>query len=233
MFTSFSNSDSTAAFPNRKGSPQATFSLNFPDPKDQWLKAEFGKVLQFNDPNWGAAIKKVSQDYFKEYRSVSKDEAYYDATEGGGFLSYTKNTFGYIKYNEKGFVVIDQFRDDYTGGAHGYYFSTMHCFDVKEKRKLKLDDIVTLDSVALQPIVERFFREQYDLKPGEGLSKVLFDSHLPASANFYFNSNGLSFIYNPYEVASYAQGQLMVFLPFKDIKQHLTPSFRKRMGMDQ
>jgi len=53
---------------------------------------------------------------------------------------------------------------------------------------------------------------------------------LKPNKNFYFNDKGLAFMYNPYEVASYAQGQIVVFIPFNELKSYLVPAFAERIG---
>ena len=107
----------------------------------------------------------------------------------------------------------------------------MYCLDVKNKKQLVLSDIVKIDSNTLLKILEKGLRKNYNIKSNEQLSTVLFDNFLKPNNNFYFNSNGIAFMYNPYEVASYAQGQIVVFIPFADIKSYLTPDFVQRMKL--
>ena len=94
-----------------------------------------------------------------------------------------------------------------------------------------LGDIVKIDSNTLQGILERNLRKEYNIKAKDALSSVLFDDFIKPNNNFYFNNNGIAFMYNPYEVASYAQGQIVVFIPYADLKTYLVPAFAKRMGI--
>lgn len=94
-----------------------------------------------------------------------------------------------------------------------------------------LNDVVKIDSNALQTLLEKNLRKLYNIKPQEKISSVLFDDFLKANHNFYFNSNGLAFLYNPYEVASYAQGQIVVLIPFAELRPYLVPDFSSRMRL--
>ena len=94
-----------------------------------------------------------------------------------------------------------------------------------------LSDVVKIDSNTLQGLLEKNLRKQYNIKPGDELSSVLFDNFLKPNGNFYFNSRGLAFMYNPYEVASYAQGQIVVFIPFDQLSSFVVPAFAERIGL--
>jgi hypothetical protein len=56
---------------------------------------------------------------------------------------------------------------------------------------------------------------------------------VPATGNVYVGSKGLSFVYNPYEIASYADGQITLFLPYNKLFPLLTPAFRQRMKLSE
>ncbi|MNR42176.1 hypothetical protein D3C85_1606590 [compost metagenome] len=96
---------------------------------------------------------------------------------------------------------------------------------------MSLSDVIKIDSNTLQRILEKNFRKEYNVKATDALNTVLFDNYLKPNKNFYFNSSGLAFMYNPYEVASYAQGQIVVFIPFTELKPYLLPAFVARMGL--
>lgn len=94
-----------------------------------------------------------------------------------------------------------------------------------------MSDIVKIDSVLLQHLVEKNFRKQSLLGPSQPLSDILFNNHLTANENFYFTSGGLGFLYAPYEIVSFAQGEMNVWVPFNELKPFLVPEFAKRMEL--
>lgn len=147
------------------------------------------------------------------------------------FLNREYTTTGNIIYNGNDYVVISLFNYAYTGGAHGNYGTSMYCFDVKDQKKLNLPDIVTADSVTLQGFLEKYYREQYHMPATTPLDKNLFVKNLAANDNFYFSPRGLGFIYTPYEIASYADGEINVWIPFSALKPYLNPEFAKRMAL--
>lgn len=238
-FTTGSYQDSVKAYKDKSSSPTAQISFEYlkatsTDEAGKWLDQELKKIsgLAAKDKR-EEGFKVIAADYFKDYQSQfaeQKKESKDDAFEG--WMNYTDNSQQSILFNQNGFVVIDFLADAYTGGAHGNYNSSMYCLDVKNKKQMVLGDVVKIDSNSLQKLLERNLRQQYNIKPQDQISTVLFDNFLKPNKNFYFNSKGLAFMYNPYEVASYAQGQIVVFIPFTELKSYLTPAFIERMKIN-
>jgi len=233
-------SDSLAAVPGKKDGPVADVSYTYlvpvaNDKAGKWLNRQIKRMLYLGDSSEEANIpqlvKQSSRSYLGDYQS-SIGEELKGADEGMmASMDYSNSTNLSINFNDNGFVVFEAGVFDYSGGAHGNYGSSMHCLDVYEQKELKLSDIITLDSAGLQALVETYFRQQYDLAPTDSLNGILFENALPANDNFYFNDKALGFLYNPYEVASYAQGQIFVSIPFSALSAYLVPAFKERMRL--
>ncbi|WP_052266363.1 RsiV family protein [Pedobacter kyungheensis] len=230
--------DSAKAFANKAKSPSAQISFEYLQAKKQddqsiWLDNQLKQIVGIkNNANRETGFKTIAQAYFKDYVSEVADQQKNGRTDDfEAWMNYTNNSQQSISFNGNGYVVIDFLADSYTGGAHGNYSSTMYCLDVQSKKQMTLSDVVKIDSNTLQRIVEKNFRKEYNVKANDALNSVLFDNFLKPNKNFYFNSSGLAFMYNPYEVASYAQGQIVVFIPFAELKPYLVPTFVTRMGL--
>jgi hypothetical protein len=85
--------------------------------------------------------------------------------------------------------------------------------------RLRYDDIfrpavdarlATLLGQAVRPLV--------GLAPSDPLDKQLFVKQMPVTHNVFLTNGGAVFIYQPYEVASYAQGELAVFVPLSKLR---------------
>ncbi|MBB5635192.1 hypothetical protein HDF26_002082 [Pedobacter cryoconitis] len=227
--------DSAKVFPKKKDSPQANISYEYlmpagHTPQEQWLDKQLKKAMDLQKPaaSWTTSIKNDATAYLNAYKAEIRELAG-EAGEPSATLNYNKTQNLDLHYNSNGFVIIKHLFDDYSGGAHNNYATTLYCFDVKNQKHLVLSDLIKIDSVSLQKLVEKNFRTQYKVKSGEALSTQLFEDHLAANKNFFFDTTGISFLYNPYEVASFAQGQIIVSIPYKDLKKYLNPAFAKRM----
>lgn len=222
------------AYPKKEDSPEGTVNYGYlmsegSSPQQKWLDGELRRLIGIpkSGISWEAGIKAAAASYLKGYKTDIKSLG--SDTELSATLNYSQSQALNLQYNGNDFVIIEHFVDAYTGGAHNNYSSSMVCLDVKKQRRLGIADVLKFDSVAMQQVVEKNFRIQYKLKPEEPLKNILFEDHLPATNNFFFDSKGISFLYNPYEVAAFAQGQITVSVPYTDLKQRLQPEFVKRM----
>lgn len=238
-FSAGTYQDSVKATANDTKSPVAKISFEYLKPKQndeagKWLDNQLKRIsgIKLGATDREIGFKKIAQGYFADYKEQIEEQKKTGPDRGFmQWMNYTNNSQQSIDYNDNGYVVVDFLADVYTGGAHGNYSSTMYCFDVKNKKQMVLSDVIKIDTNSLQKILEKGLRKNYNIKPNERLSTVLFDNFLKPNKNFYFNANGIAFMYNPYEVASYAQGQIVVFIPFADIKSYLMPDFIQRMKL--
>ncbi len=226
--------DSAQAFPGKANTPIARISEFFPvsTSKDlQWFNKGIKKILDFDtsQTDFAVAAKKRNTQYLEAYRNDVKEMSL--GEEMPAFLNYEQLDEASIQYNDKGFVIVKLLSFSYEGGAHGNYGAAMHCFDIASKKPLFLNDILNIDSVRLIPILERNFRKQARLTASEPLNKILFEKHLSLTNNFYFTDKGIGFVYNPYEIAAYAQGIINIFVPYTDLQPYLDPGFAKRMQL--
>ncbi|WP_346236584.1 DUF3298 and DUF4163 domain-containing protein [Niabella insulamsoli] len=147
------------------------------------------------------------------------------------FLNREYETLSNVIFNQHGLLTLSVFNYAYTGGAHGNHATSMHCFDLTNRKELKLSDITSADSVVLGRLLEQQYRKQYEVPAGTPLSQRLFVDKLAPNNNFYLSPTGIGFCYAPYEIASYADGQINIWIPFSDLKGYLNPEFAKRMHL--
>lgn len=225
--------DTAIAFPSRTNSPVARVSESFPvatgTADTAWLNTRMKRILDFDT----TAATTFEQDANKSHASYLKgyiDEAKkMNDEEAVAFLNYEQGQHVTIRYNKNDLIIFESLYYAYEGGAHGNYGTRIFCYDVKNKTELRLKDLINADSAVLQPILEKNFRQQMGLKPGIALNTVLFENRLALTNNFYFTEKGVGFIYDPYEIASYAQGTINIFVPFSDLKPYLNAQLAARI----
>lgn len=137
-------------------------------------------------------------------------------------LAYATETSTQVLWNQGNLLSIGFFNYDYSGGAHGNYGTTVRSFDTRTGRVLRYPDIFRIGSdKALERVLGQYARPALGLKPNQPLSDALFENTLPATHNVYLTSGGVMFVYTPYEVASFAQGEIQVFVPFSALRPWL------------
>ena len=99
------------------------------------------------------------------------------------------------------------YNDYYAGAAHGMYAHDYLTYDMSLHKVVTLDQVVN-DMEALRPIIMQAITEQLDYTaddlflPDDGLP--------PAPSSFYFEDGALHVVYQPYAIASFAQGSIDV-----------------------
>lgn len=223
--------DSVKAFDKHKNSPYARFYNHFLSSENDWLALELKKAM---DSLGTGSWEDISKRQFSAYRTFYKEQIseMEDISSELFFLNYYSGKNTRVVFNERGYLVIEQYKEEYTGGAHGYYFSLMHNFDVQNKKKLKLSDLVRADNSLWKTLLENQIRIDRNIPSQSKISDHLFVDELFPSEQFYFNELGIGFAYAPYDIASYADGQITVLIPYAQIKQFLTPEFATRMNLN-
>ena len=61
-------------------------------------------------------------------------------------------------------------------------------------------------------------RRTLGLKPDEPLDEMLLVEQMTLTRNVYLTPGGVVFIYLPYEIASYAQGEIRLFIPYSELR---------------
>ncbi|GGG56086.1 DUF3298 and DUF4163 domain-containing protein [Hymenobacter glacieicola] len=177
------------------------------------------------DAFWKEQLSSFTKDYQQEagpmLTELDEDTSSYRPL---ATLRYEQQTSTYVLWNEGSLLSIGYFNYDYSGGAHGNYGTTVCSYDTRTGRVLRYPDIFRAGSEAqLEQLLGRYARPVLGLQPEQPLSDALFENTLPVTRNVYLTSGGAVFVYSPYEVASFAQGEIRVFVPVSGLRPLLKP----------
>lgn len=111
----------------------------------------------------------------------------------------------------------------YTGGAHGYGTTSFLNIDPKTGEEIQKEELFK-NKAELTAFAEQKFREQQKIDQGESINATgyWFDDekfYLPESAGF--TQDSLIFIYNQYDIASYADGPIELKIALDEAKPFL------------
>jgi hypothetical protein len=160
----------------------------------------------------------MADGFLKDYENAKKE---FPDMPGNWYLNASLNdTAG----TDKVISLVQNF-DMFTGGAHPVYYEYYYNFDTETGDTLSLNDIFKPGFEAeLKKLVVDKFRKDQNLGPNDPLTKGgLFEDTLSFNYNYLLTKDGINFHYNIYEVWSYAQGPLNIFIPYSDLKALLKP----------
>lgn len=124
------------------------------------------------------------------------------------------------------YVALKYIHSDYAGGAHGNTSISYINFNPKTNSPITLDSLILPEKKAeLLKVAEGIFRKNEKISATESLEKRYFFTNgrfsLPKS--FYVSDKGLVFLYNPYEIKSYAEGTTELIVPISALTNIAKP----------
>ncbi|WP_151087225.1 DUF3298 and DUF4163 domain-containing protein [Hymenobacter baengnokdamensis] len=228
--------DSVAAYPRQPKSPvghislQALVPASGPSELREALTISILRDLRGDSidgiptTTLPALYKQLRQDFFKTYHEDAADSRLAPAdTAGIGAyapgLNYEDQTATYVLCRQPNLLSLAFFHYEFRGGAHGTYATTGASYDLRTGHRLRYADIFQPAAARQLPtLLGRAVRPLVGLKPEEPLDKQLLVNTMPVTHNVFLTTGGVVFIYQPYEIASYAQGEVRVFLPLSELR---------------
>lgn len=199
------------------------FSQSLPD-SSVYINIDYPQIQDFDDQSVQNKVNSFLKDEFLQsvfwYEELKSDKSEPTFEQRG--YSYSFETGFEIMYNSKNFISIKLDHYQFTGGAHGNYYSTGYNISMINGNSLKLSDIVNSDSFDMlsyeceQAILDSF---QVNTLTEAGLfeDEVII---LP-DQDFYIVPGALVLQFDPYEIAPYVMGEINVAIPFDRIKDIL------------
>jgi hypothetical protein len=171
----------------------------------------FGSELETTDIEYAMkAYNKLSVDFY-----VQDNEEYLEDTEEewGFMMNWSESIDGSFLDPYKGMVSYLKYADGYSGGAHGMDVLTCRTFDLKTGEQIFEEDL---------------FKRGYEDRLTEALrtnllsryedQDMFFETDITPSDEFYLTSEGITYIYQRYEIGPYAIGIVEVLVPWKEIQ---------------
>ena len=110
--------------------------------------------------------------------------------------------------------LINEFRN-YSGGAHGMYGWYGVNFDSETGRRLTISDVCTDANKLYTAIIKRLYAD-HDSRAFDNVEENVMKLIVEDSINFVLEPNGITFIFNPYEIAPYAAGLITATILFSE-----------------
>lgn len=103
----------------------------------------------------------------------------------------------------------------YVGGAHGMPNTVVGTF--KNGKRLKLKDIAPTREkrLCLEKAWQQAIARHFKAQSFEALLKSRRHFKPRMTENFFLNEKGITFVYDPYEIASFGEGTIDIFVPWK------------------
>lgn len=215
--------------------PSATYTEGSIWPNDDFEYASFLRKRILDEKKFPLSLQAIGgrmldnknkfiKDFLEQNKGLTKDEA----INNGWSYSLEDQDILTIAYMDKNIIILSRMYYSFTGGAHGNYGTEYICLDLKSQNILKLEDILTKQGISkLSGLLEKNYRLQNKVETKQSLSEAgLFEDTIKANDNFIITPGALIFNYVPYEIAPYAAGEVMIYIPIGELEEYLKPEVK-------
>ncbi|MGB7842456.1 MAG: DUF3298 domain-containing protein [Salinimicrobium sp.] len=159
------------------------------------------------------SLEQLSENFISDFKDAA--ESFSEEPPWEAYL----NESVYLKSEDV--ISIGITTEIFSGGAHGYKTLTFLNFDPETGKIYSAEDLFTPE---FSRFVEEKFRNKFDIPSEENINSTGFwfendIFHLPE--NIGFEEDKLILVYNSYEIASYAAGDIYMEIPMEEVKPFL------------
>ena len=162
-----------------------------------------------------AAQKEIFDDLRNEYHNLKEGEV------PPGMMSCYCDVKGRTVTGYKGYVSYIMTREEYYGGAHPSTVSTIACFDPATGAEITLKDIFKegYEETLVTRLTDKLLKDN-NVSTIEELCErgYSLDVDFYITNNFILGKDGITFLYNRYEIAPYALGDISIALDYETLK---------------
>ncbi|MFX0556267.1 PdaC/SigV domain-containing protein [Maribacter sp. CXY002] len=180
------------------------------------LAEEIIYTLNFNEDQSASDVNNAISSFQKEFGEL-REKYVEETTPWEATIKCT------VSYEDDNVLTIKLESYLFTGGAHGY--STIHFLNFDKVKGIELDNSQLFkDKEKFIAFAETKFREQEKIPISQPINSTgfMFESetfNLPE--NIGYTQDGLQLFYEQYEIASYADGPIILTLPYPELKDFL------------
>ena len=193
-----------------------------------WLNDLLWSELVKND--FGENVSKTRDQMLSKYKTIWNDVK--ESLEKEPELGFSSNTWMMFVGQKEKLATFAIRYYSYTGGAHGLGGSEYLTIDMTTHKVLTLSDIIEQKKLPeVKELLWSFYTDYGRIKDEEAFTKK---TDFDVSKNFYLAHDGIHFIYHVYEIASYAEGEQDLVIPWVWLQREnlLTSDFVKQKYYD-
>ena len=159
--------------------------------------------------NFKSLLIDLTQNYRKEGIELKREYQNMNHMLNYEFIKHSK-----IVYNKNKILIVEIETYAYSGGAHGIGNKSYLHFDMKSGSTFTTDEIF---NKGVTKKINQIVQKRCNQKHQKEDFMVFEDAKPQINENFYFDKKNLYFVYNPYEIAPYSSGYMVIDIPIKEL----------------
>lgn len=172
------------------------------------------QLVDYQEDEGKESLEDMAQSFIDRYEASAAEFPEYN-------IPWEASVEGEVLSNTEEIISLKFDLALFTGGAHGYTSVSFLNFNPKTGERWNNEDLFTPD---FKGYVERIFREKQSVPEGQPINSTGYffeNDEFVLPQNIGFNKNKVVLRYNTYEVASYAEGGILITLPIEEVERFL------------
>ena len=176
-----------------------------------------------NSPGEVNNPEELAANITEEYKRISREMPDYS-------MPWSYNVQVDIFLNRQGLFGAEINTSSFTGGAHGNYFTFYYLYDIDNGQRIHIDDLLKDNAHSkLLSMADQQFRESRQLGQDADYNEMGYwfeDNVFTLPENFKYSEGGIEFRYNPYEIAPYSEGEIILLFPLSEVQELIKPKYQ-------
>ncbi|MHA6279141.1 DUF3298 and DUF4163 domain-containing protein [Salinimicrobium sp. CAU 1759] len=167
------------------------------------------KLISSQDPQI-KSLDSLAEKFLTDYREAAEN-----FSEEPPWEAYVNEQ---VSFRSDSLISVRIITEIFSGGAHGYKTLTFLNFDPSSGEILSKNDIFKHDFTAF---AEQKFRQQQEIPEGENINSTGFwfeKETFILPENIGFSEGKVILVYNSYEIAPYAAGDIVLEIPLEEVR---------------
>lgn len=196
--------------------PNATGSTKLSETINSALEGEIIALLNFDEVSNAQNLNDAKEAFVMEYKEIN--ENFPEES-----MPWEAKIEGTTSFENKEVITIKLTSYIYTGGAHGYETNRFLNFDKVKGVELYQEDLFN-NLGEFKAFAESLFRKQEKISAEGSINDTGF---MFETENFYLPDNmgytedGIHLFYEPYEIASFADGPITLTIPYNEANPYI------------
>lgn len=166
----------------------------------------------------------LTLDEYSQYKEWAEESL---ANNEDAYFPYFTDRDMLVRRADNKVLSLTVLLSNYSGGAHGWEGDFPRSFDVKTGKEIKFVDIVKDIDKMYDYITERLkekYADEWDMFIQFDTDEDPYELYKNGTAEqgFYFNNEGITVVFNPYDLAAYAVGSQQVYIPYEGNEELFT-----------
>ena len=182
----------------------------------------------------------ILRDYAEEFRD-ELGESLESYENSYSYLPFVLNENIILRRADKGIISILEDFYFYAGGAHGMYSVHGKAYDVNTGKELTINDVITDKRAFSETVAKELIAAYPDsgfANPDSGFANpedsffdgslvdVVYKTLSEGNLSWGIEPEGVAVYFNPYDIASYAEGIITTTVKFKDYPKLFQPKYK-------